>query len=120
MSLVRVPRVLLRLEGLAVLAAALVVYFDNDYSVLALALLFLVPDVSFLGYLAGPRTGAVAYNAVHTYVAPLALGIAGVIAEADACVQVALIWSAHIGMDRLLGYGLKYPSAFEDTHLNRV
>ena len=120
MSLLRLPRVLLRLEGLAVFIGAIAVYLDNDYSVLVLALLFLAPDISFLGYLAGPRTGSIAYNAVHTYVAPLALGTAGVIADSDVPVQVALIWSAHIGIDRLLGYGLKYPSAFGDTHLERV
>ena len=120
MALDRLPRRLLRVEGLAVLVGAITVYFDNDYSVLALVLLFLAPDISFLGYLAGPRAGSVVYNAVHTYVAPLTLAIVGVIAGADIPVQVALIWSAHIGMDRALGYGLKYPAAFEDTHLHRV
>jgi hypothetical protein len=119
-SLLRLPRVLLRLEGLAVFIGAIAVYLDNDYSLLALVLLFLTPDISFLGYLAGPRTGSLVYDAVHTYVAPLTLGIAGVITESDVPMQVALIWSAHIGMDRALGYGLKYPTAFEDTHLNRV
>ena len=120
MSLLRLPRVLLRLEGLAVFIGAIAVYLDNDYSVLALVLLFLAPDISFLGYLGGARTGAVAYNAVHTYVAPLALGIAGVVADADVPIQVALIWSAHIGIDRALGYGLKYPTAFGDTHFGRL
>jgi hypothetical protein len=120
MRLERLPRVLLRLEGLAVFAGAIAVYLDADYSVLALVLLFLAPDLSFLGYLAGPRTGAVAYNAVHTYVAPVALGAVGLVADGDVAVQVALIWIAHIGIDRLLGYGLKYPTEFKDTHLNRV
>jgi hypothetical protein len=119
-SLNRLPRVLLRLEGLAVFTAAIAVYFDNDYGVLALVLLFLAPDVSFLGYLAGVRTGALAYNAVHTYVAPLTLAVLGIVADTDVPIQVALIWAAHIGMDRILGYGLKYPTAFEDTHLGRV
>jgi len=119
-SLVRLPPVLLRLEGLAVLGAALVLYFDLDYSVLALVLLFLTPDLSFLGYLGGPAIGAIAYNAVHTYVGPLVLGAIGVLANSDVATQVALIWSAHIGIDRLLGYGLKYPTSFKDTHLQRV
>ena len=105
---------------MAVFIGAIAVYLDSDYSVLALVLLFLTPDVSFLGYLAGPRTGSLVYNSVHTYVVPLALGIAGVIADSGVPIQVALIWSAHIGFDRLLGYGLKYPTAFEDTHLGRL
>jgi uncharacterized protein DUF4260 len=120
MGLDRLPHLLLRLEGLAAFAGAIAVYFHGDYSVLALVLLFLAPDLSFLGYLAGPRNGAVVYNAVHTYVVPIALGVAGLVGGGDVAVQVALIWIAHIGMDRLLGYGLKYPTEFKDTHLNRV
>jgi hypothetical protein len=116
----RMPRALVRLEGLAVLAAAVVLYVHDGYSLLALFLLFLVPDVSFLGYLGGPRMGSIVYNALHTYLSPLALGIAGVLADGRVPVQVALIWVAHIGFDRALGYGLKYPTAFKDTHLQRL
>jgi hypothetical protein len=116
----RLPPVLLRLEGLAVFGAALVLYFELDYNILALVLLFLTPDLSFLGYLGGPAIGAIAYNTAHTYVGPLVLAAIGVLASADVATQVALIWSAHIGIDRLLGYGLKYPTSFKDTHLQRV
>jgi hypothetical protein len=76
--------------------------------------------VSFAGYAAGPRVGAIAYNALHTEVLPLPLGAAGAVADADHLVQVALVWLAHIGLDRALGYGLKYPTAFKDTHVQRV
>jgi hypothetical protein len=114
------PRLLLRLEGLAVAGGALAAYVDRDYGWLLLVALVLAPDVSFLGYLAGPRVGAVAYNAVHTYIGPVALGAAGVVGDSNTAVQVALIWLIHIGVDRLLGYGLKYPTAFTDTHLQRV
>lgn len=116
----RLPGSLLRLEGLAVAAAALVLYVHGDYGWLALVLLALAPDLSFLGYLAGPRVGALAYDVVHTYVGPVALGVAGVLGDSGLAVQLALIWLAHIGADRLLGYGLKYPTAFTDTHLQRV
>ena len=57
---------------------------------------------------------------MHTYVGPVALGATGILADSERAAQVALIWLAHIGMDRLLGYGLKYPTAFKDTHLQRV
>lgn len=81
------------------------------------ALLF-VPDVFMAGYLAGPRIGAAVYNAGHTYVVPLGLGaLAGVLA-APLLGAVALIWTVHIGMDRALGYGLKRPGGFYDTHLS--
>ena len=67
-----------------------------------------------------PEFGAAVYNAAHTTLGPIALASVGVLADTDWCVQLALIWLAHIGLDRLLGYGLKYPTAFKDTHLNRV
>ena len=117
---VAMPRRLLHLEGFVLFAAGIALYIDADFSILALVLLFLAPDLSFLGYLVNERVGALAYNAVHTEALPLALGAVGLIAEADVAVQVALIWLAHIGVDRMLGYGLKYPSAFKDTHLQRV
>jgi hypothetical protein len=116
----RLPRTLLRLEGLAVLVAAIVLYFNADFGWLLLLILFLVPDLSFAGYLLGPRVGAVAYDALHTEVFPLGLGTAGVVADTETATKVALIWLAHIGADRLLGYGLKYPTAFKDTHLQRL
>jgi hypothetical protein len=114
------PRLLLRLEGLAALVAALVVYFHADFGWILLVVLFLAPDLSILGYLAGPRIGAPTYDVVHTYVLPLALATLGVAADADLAIQLALVWIAHIAMDRALGYGLKYPTAFKDTHLQRV
>jgi hypothetical protein len=108
------------MEGLAVFAGALVLYFDVGYGWLALVVLFLAPDLSMLGYLAGPRAGSVTYDVVHTYVGPVALGVAGAVSGYDTAAQLALIWLAHIGLDRLLGYGLKYPTGFRDTHLQRV
>lgn len=110
---------LLRAEGLAVFAAALVLYFDAGYGWVLLVALALAPDLSMAGYLAGPRAGAIPY-AAHTYVLPVALAVAGVLAGSDLAVQLALIWLAHVGADRLLGYGLKYPTGFGDTHLQRV
>ena len=116
----RAPAVLLRLEGLALLVAAIAIYAERDYSWIAFAALLLAPDVAAVGYLAGPRLGAATYDATHTTVLPLALGVGGYLADANLPVQLALIWLAHIGMDRALGYGLKYPTAFKDTHLQRV
>jgi hypothetical protein len=116
----RLPRVLLRLEGLAVLAAAVTLYFYEDFGWILFVALILAPDLSFAGYAFGPRVGAVAYDAVHTEVFPVALGTVGVVAGSSGATKVALIWLAHIGADRLLGYGLKYPTAFKDTHLSRV
>jgi hypothetical protein len=116
----RVPRVLLRAEGLAVAVAAIALYFDADYPWWLLVALVLTPDLSMVGYLAGPAIGAIAYDAAHTYVLPIVLVAAGVIADAEIAIELGLIWFTHIGVDRAIGYGLKYPTGFKDTHLQRV
>ena len=116
----RLPRLLLRLEGLAVVVAAVVLYFHEDFGWILFVALILAPDLSFAGYAFGPKVGAIAYDAVHTEIFAVALGTVGVVAGSSAATRIALIWLAHIGADRLLGYGLKYPTAFKDTHLSRV
>lgn len=110
-------RSLLRLEGLAVLAGAVSLYAGREASWLLFALLFLVPDVSMLGYLKDPEVGAAAYNAFHTYLGPVVLGAVAWWLGHDLAVQVSLVWIGHIGIDRLLGFGLKLPTGFADTHL---
>jgi hypothetical protein len=114
------PRLLLHLEGLTVLISAVVLYWQIGGSWLLFALLLLVPDLGMLGYLHSTRLGALTYNIVHTYALPAVLSITGVISGNALLLQIGLIWWAHIGMDRAVGYGLKYPDAFKDTHLGRV
>lgn len=102
------------------LVGALAVFFAVDGSLLLLAVLALAPDLSMLGYRRGPGVGSSTYNVVHTYVLPLALGGAGLWLAAPLAVQVAAVWLGHIGADRAFGFGLKYPSGFQDTHLGRI
>ena len=83
----------------------------------SLAALFLVPDFSMLGYLLNPKIGAAGYNVVHSYFAPLALAAAALATNHQAILPFLCIWTAHIALDRALGYGLKYPTAFSHTHL---
>jgi hypothetical protein len=116
----RLPRILLGVEGAAVAGAAIGVYFSAGFPWWLLVALVLAPDLTMIGYLAGPRVGATCYDGAHTYLVPVVLGAVGVIVDVDALQQVALIWLAHIGVDRALGYGLKYPSGFDDTHLQRL
>ena len=101
-------------------AGALALYFHLGYGWILLVVLALAPDLGAVGYAFGPRVGAVSYDVVHCEALPIALGVSGVLAGSERPVQLALIWLTHIGSDRLLGYGLKYPTAFKDTHLQRV
>lgn len=114
------PKPLLQVEGGAVLLAACFFYQLLHGGWLWFAVLFLTPDVSMLGYLAGGRIGAMTYNFVHTYTVPIFLLLALWFFGQTSYIWLAVIWVAHIGFDRLLGFGLKYETAFKDTHLNRV
>lgn len=120
-------RTLLRIEGFALFAVALLLYAHSGASWKLFALLILAPDLSFAFYLFGPRAGAIAYNTVHSTVGAFALALisqSGLAVagwgSASALFPIALIWFTHIGFDRALGYGLKYTSGFWDTHLNAI
>jgi uncharacterized protein DUF4260 len=113
-------RILLRLEGLALFVGMTLLYAVWDGSWWVYAILFFAPDLSFAGYLAGARAGAMVYNAVHSYLAPMALMVTGFAMAAPLVLSIAMIWLAHIGIDRALGYGLKYQAGFGFTHLGRI
>jgi hypothetical protein len=110
----------IRLEWAFVAAAAVVFYGSASMSWWLFGLLILAPDLSMFGYLAGPRVGALAYNALHILIVPVPLLIAGYMSGNATAIAVALIWVAHIAIDRALGYGLKLPTGFQDTHLGRI
>ena len=113
-------RTLLRLEGLTLFASMVGLYAIWGGSWWIFAVLFLVPDLSFAAYLAGPEAGAFVYNAAHSYLAPVALLTAGFLSTDPLILSIAMIWLAHIGIDRALGYGLKYEAGFGFTHLGRI
>jgi hypothetical protein len=109
----------LRAEGLAVAILSVVLFARTGASWWFFAALWLVPDLSMTGYWAGQRWGARCYNAVHSYLLPAAFSAAASLLHRPAWMPFALIWFNHIGVDRMLGYGLKYPSGFGFTHLSR-
>jgi Domain of unknown function (DUF4260) len=113
-------RTLLRLEGLALFAGTTLLYFLWGGPWWLYLVLFLAPDLSFAGYLAGPKIGAWAYNLMHSSVIPLAMLTVGFGFAPPLVLSLALIWLAHIGFDRALGYGLKYGRGFGFTHLGRI
>jgi hypothetical protein len=113
-------RTLLRLEGLTLFVGMTLLYAVWDGSWWVYAIVFLAPDLSFAAYLAGPRAGAIVYNAAHSYMAPMALMTTGFALSSPLVLSIAMIWLAHIGIDRALGYGLKYAAGFGFTHLGRI
>ena len=113
-------RILLRLEGVVLFAGMTLLYGLWEGSWWVYAILFLAPDLSFAAYLAGPKVGAIIYNAAHSYLGPVALMTVGLAMAAPLTLSLAMIWLAHIGIDRALGYGLKYQAGFAFTHLGRI
>jgi hypothetical protein len=112
--------ILERLEGLALLAASVTIFAITAPNWILFVTLLLAPDLAMIGYLHGPRIGAIGYNLAHLKIMPLALGVIGLLTNNTLEMQLALIWFAHIGMDRALGYGLKLETGFSDTTLGKI
>jgi uncharacterized protein DUF4260 len=120
MRILQSPSLLLRLEGAALLIGSVIAYIQLQASGWLFALLILAPDLSMLGYLAGVKFGSTIYNLIHIDLWPIALIVIGFISPNFSVSPIGLIWLAHIGGDRLLGFGLKYPTEFKDTHLQHI
>lgn len=114
------PKFLLSLEDATVLLISLFAFYTLHGHWGLFALLILAPDIFMLGYLVNTKIGAIIYNSVHTYTLPLLLVLFLIMTHRTELLWLCAIWLAHIGMDRMLGYGLKYPTAFNSTHLQRV
>src|SRR5699024_7616911 len=110
----------LHLEGLAVLLVCLYFYQWFDFNWILFIVLLFTPDLAALGYLSNPKIGALLYNIVHTYIFTLGIVMIGFFLQNDILLTIGLIFTAHIGMDRLCGFGLKYPTTFKDTHFTRL
>lgn len=111
---------LLHLEGLTVFCLSLYLYWLNGFSWILFFVLILAPDLSMVGYLKNNKFGAFLYNIFHTYTVSLLIIFLGFILSNPTLLSVGIIWTTHIGMDRMVGYGLKYPTSFKDNHLNHL
>ena len=111
---------ILRVEQVAILATGIVLWIANGGAPLLLVPAWLLVDLSMIGYLAGPLPGSITYNAAHNLVLPVALLGLGWWTDTGWMVLAATVFLAHIGLDRSLGYGLKLPTDFRDTHLGRI
>lgn len=113
-------RYILQLEGAAIFILSLYLYAYMTGNWWLFGLLILLPDLAMLGYLGGAKIGAFCYNLVHNYVLPAILAAFGIYSGNPLLLQLSLIWFAHIGMDKMVGYGLKYSTGFKDTHFAKV
>ncbi len=114
------PRLFLHGEGTAVFLTSLIFYHSLNLSWLTFFIFLLTPDLIMLAYLINTRVGSLTYNIIHTYALPLSFAALTLLLDWSLGLQIALIWTAHIGLDRMVGYGLKYPNDFKHTHLNQV
>jgi Domain of unknown function (DUF4260) len=114
------PGALLRLEGFAVLTVVMMLYAHQGYSWLMFVLLLFVPDLAILTFSLNKRLGSIVYNLIHSYTLPLFLAVISFVSSYAFGLQWAFIWLAHIAIDRIIGYGLKYLGQFKETHLSHI
>jgi len=114
------PRTFMHVDGLALLAGSLVFYANLNFNWVTFALLLFTPDLPLILYGVNKQMASIAYNLVHSLVFPILLLVTSHFADNIVGIQLSLIWLAHIGMDRVFGYGFKYLGRMKETHFSRV
>lgn len=110
----------LKIEGIAQAALMVALTYKSGHTLWFLPLTFLLFDLSMIGYAINPRIGAFTYNFGHSSIYPTFLLVAGLLLENDTSKLWSYAWLFHIGVDRMLGYGLKHPKSFKHTHLGLI
>lgn len=113
-------KTVLKLEGLAVFLTCLYFYSKLDASWLLFVLLWLLPDVSMIGYFKNLKLGAFLYNLIHNYILALLIIVIGLWQGDNFTISLGVILASHIGLDRFFGYGLKYIDNFKHTHIQKL
>ena len=111
---------ILKLEEFLLFGLALFLFSQLNYGWGWYALWFLAPDLSMVGYLANPRVGAWTYNLIHHKGLAVAVYVLGYLLTIPWLMFVGTILLGHSSLDRVFGYGLKHPDAFQNTHLGRI
>jgi hypothetical protein len=114
------PKVLLRIEGSVLFAASIAVFAVQGQQWWLYPALLLVPDIFMIGYLRNTKLGAVIYNIGHSYPAAALVAAVGFLISSPITIAIGAIWFGHIGWDRMFGYGLKYATSFQHTHLGKI
>ncbi len=114
------PKIFLILESASILIASIIIFLYLKGNILFYLLLILAPDIFMIGYMKDSKIGSLIYNLGHFYLLPIILTLFGLLFNTVLLQQMSLIWIGHISLDRALGYGLKYPTNFKDTHLQHL
>lgn len=119
---IRSMKTILRLEELAMTAAALYILSIHNlgFSLWTWLLLFFTPDISMLGYAVNSRIGAFIYNLFHHKGIAIAIMLSGYFLNNETMIAVGALLFAHSSFDRIMGYGLKYTDSFQNTHLGPI
>jgi hypothetical protein len=112
--------IFLILESIAIFIGSLLIYLFLSGNWIIFLVLLLAPDIFMIGYLKNSQVGSIIYNIGYVYAWPIVLIIIGILIKFNLLILFSLIWMTHISMDRAMGYGLKYPSDFKDTHMQRI
>lgn len=111
---------IIRIENGFAFAISLYIYIQLDFPIWMFFVFLLAPDLTAIGYVFNKKIGSFVYNFGHNLILPLALTSSYFYFSKDYLLVISIIWLAHIFMDRLLGYGLKYTDSFNKTHLQRI
>ena len=114
------PLTLLRVEGVAIFGSTIWAYSRLALSWWTFGTFLLLPDIGMAGFAANTRLGSATYNSVHTETPPILLLCYGLAQNNKPVMGAALTWLAHIAMDRMLGFGLKYDDGFGVTHMGVI
>ena len=113
-------KTMIRFEELGLFLFSIYLYSSLPFPWWYFPLLLFAPDLSMAGYAAGPRLGAIIYNIIHHRALALLLYVVGLLGAVPILSLAGIILFAHSSLDRALGYGLKFPDAFTNTHLGRT
>ncbi|MEI5990679.1 hypothetical protein A5881_002184 [Enterococcus termitis] len=113
-------KTILQIENGALFLVALTLYIKLGFPILYFFLFLLLPDVTMVGYLKNPAVGAKIYNVGHNLIFPALLSFIYLFTHTSLLLAIAIVWFAHVFMDRAMGYGLKYPDEFKHTHIQNL
>lgn len=112
----------LKLEEIAMTAMGiyLLTIYNLNISIWIWLLLFFSPDISMLGYIVNAKAGAITYNIFHHKGIAIAIAAVGYFMQVEVLLSIGILLFAHSSFDRMMGYGLKYYTSFNNTHLGKI